>query len=415
MSELSELTAPETPAPAAEKPPRRWWPLIAGVLIAGVIAVTGAVAGLGVTGALVAGGCTAGAGAAGLVLWRLPQLRKHFASPRRGMRRSQSSSRRTLGGGRGGSGGRKMRLPGLGGGRGKGAGRALGGKRGGGKSLLAGKGKALGRALTGGRRGGAGKSSSGKGGPLRRLLGRGGTGGRRPGLGLPGKRSGGLGKPGGGRPGLIRRAIRSLRPRGGQRRTGGDKPGRLRRTLPALALPFLAPFAVARGICSLIRKRRKGAPAPEVKPEAPAAPPSGPASPARKPGQPLVPNTADPAPTRRRAPLSNQLEHAADAISHGVGGFHPENVADLEQFLTDLPRVYEALADGLHHVADRFTDDLPVSQQVSEHLREMGSTVAGLADYAGEAQRIFRTAHAEDLERLENPRPGEEFMDHAQQ
>src|SRR6266496_4342100 len=111
---VREDAPPETATPAEK---RRLWPLLAGGVIAAVIAVTGAVHGLGGRGALIAAGCAAAAVLAGLVLWRLPHLRKHFARPRGAGRmfRSSRTARRVIGGGKGAgflSGGKRGKLPG---------------------------------------------------------------------------------------------------------------------------------------------------------------------------------------------------------------------------------------------------------------------------------------------------------------
>ncbi len=113
--------------------------------------------------------------------------------------------------------------------------------------------------------------------------------------------------------------------------------------------------------------------------------------------------------------MSNQLEAAAESIDSGIGSFEPENVNDLGLFLGDLPRVYEALAGGLNRVADRFAEEFPLHPSVVEHIREMAAGAAGQHEYAGEAYQIFLTAHQEDLDRIENPRTGEEFMDVSKQ
>jgi hypothetical protein len=109
--------------------------------------------------------------------------------------------------------------------------------------------------------------------------------------------------------------------------------------------------------------------------------------------------------------VGNQIDAATEAIDQGIGSFEPENVDDLGAFLQALPAVYEALGNGLNRLADRFGDELPIHQSVVEHIREMASSAFGLHEYGGEAYQLFVNTHEDDLERLENPRPGEEFMD----
>lgn len=109
--------------------------------------------------------------------------------------------------------------------------------------------------------------------------------------------------------------------------------------------------------------------------------------------------------------MSNQLQDTAEAIHQGIGSFEPENVEDLGAFLQALPAVYEAFTSGLNRLADRFGDEYPLHPAVVEHIRELASAAAGQHEYAAEAHHIFTTTHQDDLERLESPRTGEEFMD----
>jgi hypothetical protein len=173
------------------------------------------------------------------------------------------------------------------------------------------------------------------------------------------------------------------------------------------------PLAGGKKLRAWIRKRRgKNAPPPaEDKPPVKTPDPPPPEQPpARQPGLPLKPDTAD-HPRQRKHPVSNQLQDTAEAIHQGIGSFEPENVDDLGAFLQGLPAVYEALTSGLSRLADRFGDEYPLHPAVVEHIRELGSAAAGQHEYAAEAHHIFTTSHQDDLERLDNPRTGEEFMD----
>lgn len=389
MSELSELAPAEAPAatPAEEKPKRRLWPFLAWGAIAAVVVVAGTVTALGTTGALIAGGCVAGTAVAGAVVWRLPQLRKHFAGPRR-MSRIRSAlsrfGRMSLGGGR------KGKLPGLGLGK---KGVAGTGRKGAGLGKPAGKGR-----------------SGGKG-----MLGR--IGSRLPGAKARASRAARSG--GSARSGPVRRAARSAvaAARGSAaRRQAAGKASRLRRAgTIAAVVPAAAALAGGRRLRAWIRKRRgKTEPVKDEKPAETAPEPSEPEPPPeRKPGLPLTPNTADH--PSRRTNMTHQLEDTAEAIHQGIGGFEPENVDDLGSFLQALPATYDAFTSGLQQLADRFGDELPVHSAVVEHIREMASQFAGLFEYGNEAYGIFRNSHENDLERLENPRPGEEFMDVSKQ
>lgn len=104
------------------------------------------------------------------------------------------------------------------------------------------------------------------------------------------------------------------------------------------------------------------------------------------------------------------IENAAEAIM-AIGSWEPENITEVDLFLQDLGQLYEALATTQANLAQRFQSDLPIGSAVVEHLSELASAAASLTDHANQARGIFRSHHAEEFERLENPRPREELWD----
>lgn len=113
--------------------------------------------------------------------------------------------------------------------------------------------------------------------------------------------------------------------------------------------------------------------------------------------------------------MTNAIEAVSEAIDTHIGGFEPENVNDLRAFLGDLPGRYEREASALTRLADRLSDELPIHQDIAEVFRELAGKAAGDGDFAAELVRVFESRHESDLERLDNPRPGEEFLDYGNQ
>jgi hypothetical protein len=107
--------------------------------------------------------------------------------------------------------------------------------------------------------------------------------------------------------------------------------------------------------------------------------------------------------------VSTPIDAAVEALTVHIGGFEPQNVAELDAFLGKLGELYEAQANALVQVGDRFASDMPIEASVHEHLREMASSLAALTDWAAQAHQIYRLAHAEELARLENQRTNEQF------
>jgi hypothetical protein len=109
--------------------------------------------------------------------------------------------------------------------------------------------------------------------------------------------------------------------------------------------------------------------------------------------------------------MASPIQDAAEAVTAGFAGFHPENAAQLRGMFDDMPGFYEELASGVARLAEKFDSELPVDRRVAEGVREMVSALAGLADQAHELNGLFKQAHEPELRRLDEPRPQEELWD----
>jgi hypothetical protein len=112
--------------------------------------------------------------------------------------------------------------------------------------------------------------------------------------------------------------------------------------------------------------------------------------------------------------VSTSINAAAEAISQHIGGWQPQNGVDLDMFLSALPHLFESISNSISNVAATLGEQFPVDASVPERLREISASVSGMADHAGEAHAVHRTAHAAELERIENPRPNEQIWDVAE-
>src|SRR5260221_3938966 len=103
--------------------------------------------------------------------------------------------------------------------------------------------------------------------------------------------------------------------------------------------------------------------------------------------------------------VTNHIDAATEAVTESIGTWAPENALDLDAFLAGLPRLFEAVASSVARVAERLGSEFPVHPSVPEHLQEIAATVARMGEVAGEAYAIHPTAHAPEMERIEEPRP----------
>ncbi|MFE7559057.1 hypothetical protein [Kitasatospora sp. NPDC057500] len=100
------------------------------------------------------------------------------------------------------------------------------------------------------------------------------------------------------------------------------------------------------------------------------------------------------------------LTSAADVLLQAATTFDPETMIEFGAFADDLPVAFTTLQDVLRVLAEQAAERLPldpsVVEEISQGYRAMGAVVHALDEVAP----TFRKAHAEDLERHENPRNG---------
>jgi hypothetical protein len=161
-----------------------------------------------------------------------------------------------------------------------------------------------------------------------------------------------------------------------------------------------------------------------TRPGRPMAPPppaavSGPVHAAR-PGSPLSPSavlngkvvpppSSDGSPARGRTHMSGSGVFAPveEAVDQHIGGWDPDEAQDIEEFFAGLPDHFRTQGQTYLNLADRMASELPIAGPVREMLAEVGSAYTVIAEAAEEAYNAHRAEHEKELERVENPRPGE--------
>lgn len=100
-----------------------------------------------------------------------------------------------------------------------------------------------------------------------------------------------------------------------------------------------------------------------------------------------------------------------EAIRDHLGAWQPESASDIENMISGLRDLYTELGTSIVNTGERLASDHPVDASVTEALKQMGAVTTQIGEYGGEVHSTFRTAHAEDLRRLEEPRAGEHEWD----
>jgi hypothetical protein len=113
--------------------------------------------------------------------------------------------------------------------------------------------------------------------------------------------------------------------------------------------------------------------------------------------------------------MAGPLADAGEAVARALGSFQPENVQDFRDVFASLTDFFDIVAQGLNNMADHMDNEEAVSPAIGEGFREMVAGAGGLYAQAEELQSTFETAHADKLDRIDNPRPAEEMWDVANQ
>jgi hypothetical protein len=136
---------------------------------------------------------------------------------------------------------------------------------------------------------------------------------------------------------------------------------------------------------------------------------------------PARPNTGNPRPAltgriinapgtpiRSTPSMSNAtIASLTEAVRDHLGAWQPESASDIEGMISGLRDLYVELGSAVVNVGEHLASDHPIDASVTEALKQMGMATTQIGDYGSEVHSTFRAAHAEDLRRLEEPRPGE--------
>lgn len=109
------------------------------------------------------------------------------------------------------------------------------------------------------------------------------------------------------------------------------------------------------------------------------------------------------------------LDAVAEAFQEHIGNFAPDNVAELETFLKGFGELFSNMAASVTQLGERLTEDHAVDAAVPEAMDQVVSGLNQLHDYCETTHETFTTRHEQELERINNPRSGEQFWDVSQQ
>lgn len=124
-----------------------------------------------------------------------------------------------------------------------------------------------------------------------------------------------------------------------------------------------------------------------------------------------------PKPVKRGSSVSDQAMHPAwdavvEAFREYIGGYEMpeggEGIPDTDNFLGTSGDAFRAMQEVMNGLADRFSGDEPIEEEVSDHWRDCAGGMGAMGEAGDDVYATWRLAQAADLERHENPRPNEQ-------
>ncbi len=97
-----------------------------------------------------------------------------------------------------------------------------------------------------------------------------------------------------------------------------------------------------------------------------------------------------------------------DAIDTHIGNWDPDEAQDIEEFFGGFADYWRNQGATFSHLADRMGSELPIAAAVRDLVEEVAAACSIVGDRADEVYSAHRIEHETELERVENPRPGEE-------
>jgi hypothetical protein len=113
----------------------------------------------------------------------------------------------------------------------------------------------------------------------------------------------------------------------------------------------------------------------------------------------------------RKARVFSPVAYAADAVEQTIGAWEPGHMVNVGELLGDLPGFFAREAVALDAMVTRLREEYPLDQGVADHYAELITGLHAIAADAREGLGMYRASHQRDIERLEDPREGEDRWD----
>lgn len=98
-----------------------------------------------------------------------------------------------------------------------------------------------------------------------------------------------------------------------------------------------------------------------------------------------------------------------DAFAEAIGNWQPPDEGaydEYEEWFTSWQAMFSEMGYVVQGLADRFRTESPI-EAATDYLEDIATSLAGMGDSGSELYEAWRLGNGPDIERAENPRPGE--------
>ncbi|QNE82204.1 hypothetical protein F0345_14615 [Streptomyces rutgersensis] len=125
--------------------------------------------------------------------------------------------------------------------------------------------------------------------------------------------------------------------------------------------------------------------------------------------EPLV---AGPAPAGTGDTVSStsgwKFEEAAAEMEAAAQAYQPDDCMEILAMVQGLPQALTSISNVMKILAERSDSEFPLEKEVADQFADLHGSLMGTVAVADDMENVFRTAHASDIARFEDPRNGYE-------
>ncbi len=125
--------------------------------------------------------------------------------------------------------------------------------------------------------------------------------------------------------------------------------------------------------------------------------------------EPLV---AGPAPAGTGDTVSStsgwKFEEAAAEMEAAAQAYQPDDCMEILAMVQGLPQALTSISNVMKILAERSDSEFPLEKEVADQFADLHGSLMGTVAVADDMEGVFRTAHASDIARFEDPRNGYE-------